>query len=221
MTKHTLLRISERHLICGAIIGLLVLSNPALSQTSSTSGGPEFLKAGERNGVFKSAPNRKKCEVVSHNLSFCAAGTDWLLERDPVPGKQALYQLSEGRRASLTVVPMEENVSRNLGSDEVVELLNRHIFADGPRGRMDVEAVVEDETTLGGRLQHRRAFVRDDLGRSYVLQVTISPMDYGLGFLETTIAVPTAGEKLTISEEDVAFHEEFLNRARVSISIHR
>lgn len=221
MTKSMSHWIFQRRLLLGAIVGIFVLSNAALSQASSTSGGPKFQKAGERNGVFKPARPRDECEFVSHNLRFCAAGTDWVQEREPVHGEQALYQLSNGRRASFTVIPMKEDASRKLASTEVAELLDQHIFSDGPRGTMEVEAIVEDEKTPSGRLLHRRAFVRDNAGLLHLLQVSVLTLDYGLGFLETTIAVPAAGGTLKISEEDIAFHQEFLKIGRVSISVHR
>ncbi|MEP6068597.1 MAG: hypothetical protein ABJ246_22365 [Paracoccaceae bacterium] len=211
----------ERRLFLGAMIGLFVLANASHLQASSTSEGPKFQKVGERSGAFSRVRSRDTCQFVSHNLRFCAAGSDWGLEREPVPDEQALYQFSESHRASLTVVPMKENASSELTSVEVADLLKKHIFADGPRGKMDLVAIVEDDKTSRGRLLHRRAVVTDTSGLTHLLQVTILTFDYGLGFLETTIAVPAAGETPIISEEDMAFHKEFLRRTRISTSIYR
>lgn len=196
-----------------------MLSKAALSQETSTPTGPKFQRAGQRSGSVSIPPPKPECDFISHNLSFCTANTDWVLEREPIHGEQALYKLSNTHRASLIVIPMKEDASLKLSPAEASELLNRHVFLEGPRGRMEIGTIVEEERTPSGSLLNKRAFVTDSSGQSHLLQVTILTFDYGLGLLETTIAMPTTKGTRVASENDLAFHQEFLERTMVSISI--
>ena len=214
-------RRSENRLLGAALVGVVALSSEAISQTSTPSSGIKFQKAGERSSTIAIRPAwlGNGCDFISHNLEFCGDGTDWVLEGERLHGKQALYRLSDDRRASLLVVPLKKNVSRKLSPDDVAELLERHIFSDGPRGKMKITGAVEDRKTRSGRVSHRSAFVTDTAGKSHLLQVTVSSFDYGLGFLETTIAKPETDQLSPVSKEDFAFHLEFLNKTRVSFSV--
>ncbi|WP_146193045.1 hypothetical protein [Maritimibacter sp. 55A14] len=208
-----------RRLVIGATCGVFVLSNVAMSQTSKASDGPRFLGVGERSSMFKDAPIPDECDFISYNVSFCTDGTDWVLERKPIHGEQALYQLSEDRRASFTVIPMKKNAALNLTPVEIETLLDQRIFADGPRGQMTIETNASEILVPNGGILHRRAFVRDTEGHVHLLQVTVSTLNYGLGFFETTMALSSTVETPQISEEHFAFHDEFLKIIRISISV--
>lgn len=210
-----------RPLVIGVTCGVLVLANASMSQTSSASDGPKFHKIGERSSAFKAAPKPNECDIISINVEFCTDGTDWVLERKPIPGEQALYQFSEDRRASFTVIPMKENASRGLPASEIAALLDQRIFADGPRGKLTVETIASQKLTPDGRILQRRAFVRDTEGHVHLLQVSVSTLDYGLGFFETTFAISNPTETLQISEKHTAFHKAFLKHTRLSIDVER
>lgn len=221
MTKTSTFSLYSQCLIIGVIFSAFAFPIVAISQTAETSGGPKFVGVGETNSFFKQVSNLyvDPCDYISHDIKFCREGTDWSLEREPISNEQALYQLSEDRRASITVVWMKEDVSSSLSPAEIESLLNQHVYQDGPRGSFTIETIISEKTTSGGELIQRTAIVRHVGGKRHLQQITIFTVDYGVGFLETTLALSDTFEASEISDAQFVLHQEVLSLIRVSIGL--
>lgn len=198
------------------VFAALLAGSTANAQESS---GAKSIRAGEREGFSQVSTYFQECDYISHNLRFCIDGTDWALERERIHGEQSLYQLSPNHRAAFVVVPMPEGQSHELTETEILKLLDQKIFENGPRGALEIVNMVEIELFSNGKLRNQRAYVEDNSGNLYLHQVSISQLDYGLGFLETTIELPKRNNALTVPETALNFHSDFLGLTKVKVKL--
>lgn len=207
-------------LIVGVVINALVLPNIAASQSTGTSGDPKFVRVGDENDFFRPIyVNPNPCDIISHNVTFCREGTDWLLENQLISNEQALYKRSEDERASITVIWMSYRSSENLSPAEVDALLTQHIFQNGPRGSFIIEAVLSENLSFTGRLIQRTSIVRQVDGQRFLHKVTVLRLDYGLSFDETTLALSDTDEMSEMIDEQALLHKEVLSLGRISTRI--
>jgi len=191
----------------------------AMPQTDETSGGRKTVRVGDANDFVQAYHNPNPCDVISHNITFCREGTGWMLERAPISNAQALYQLSEGRRAFIKVLWMYDGTSSDLSSAEVEALLDEHIYQNGPRGPFAIETIISEKIAYGGQLIERDSIVKQADGKRYLHMVNVLSLDYGLGFFETTQLLPDSSESPEISDAQLALQSEFMTITRVSIRI--
>ena len=202
-------------------LAVLALAFPIMAtpQTAEISGGRKTVKVGDANDFVQAYHNPNPCDIISHNITFCREGTDWVLERAPITNAQAIYQLSEDRRAFIKVLWMYDSTSYDLSPAEVEALLDEHIYQNGPRGPFTIETIISEETTYDGRLIERDSIVKQADGKRYLHMVNVTTLDYGLGFIETTQRLPETAGPPEISDAQLSFQSEVSTITRVSIRI--
>ncbi len=207
-------------LVCGLIAAALLASNVNAEALNSGSGKSFFKGVGKPEG-FKKATKVDPCHVFSAagDLKFCIEDTGWELDGTRSYGEPTLYRLSDEKKAALRVLQMREGESRALDVDTLDALAEEYAFAKGPRGDRRLVRLISAKRTPAGKLYRLEAFAQEADGSLVLLQLQVIPLDYGLGFAETTIAVPRVPEVFKLSQEQIAFDAAFRSAVQVSFNV--
>lgn len=210
----------------GVILSLALSPSFAAAQNSSESTGARFVSAGEKSDTIQQV-GPPGCQVISENAEqtistqFCPKDSGWVLVSDRYGNGPHLYQFSEAHLASASVAVMDGNALDQLTQDDVRQLIDLHIYQNGPRGQMQVEEVLVEDIGSVGNLIGKTTIVTNTDGQKLLHQISVSKLSTGLGFFETSQSIANTSGPYDLSKTQADLHDSFMNTISVKYSMVR
>lgn len=209
-----------------AICMALVLAPPAARAETPPPPAAKFVGVGDRSDRnFREVFQPSGCRKLSENLGICLEGSGLTVEGSRAMGRDRLetYRLDDTRTAALRSVFLDFGTAVKLSAEETETYIEHHIFDAAPHGvRVREEILDEVRSPVRGILVRQAVIARRTDGQRSLLKFSVFRMQYGLGLVETSIALPEVDDGTSHGPglaELEAYHAEFLEIVRHSINV--